>query len=260
MKSLHYLWSLCQPCLSLILGVWLILFPGLSDANTHWKTLAPGLAHSTVTANTSGGYIEAFRIDPKQYKLLLVPASDLGKTKASIMDYGLATHALIAINAGFFDPLGQPLGLRVSEGKLTHPIRSISWWGIFSLLNNQHPSIKSLREFLLLPNIEFAIQAGPRLVINGAIPKLKTDYAPRSALCIDDQNRLIIAITANLSLTLQDFATILRQPIANNGLNCYNALNLDGGSSSQLYAAIGDFRLVIPGFANVADAIIVKPR
>ena len=117
-----------------------------------------------------------------------------------------------------------------------------------------------MKDFLLKPTIDFAIQAGPRLVVNGTIPHLKNDYAPRSALCIDNAGHIIIAITDNMSMTLALFAQLLSRSVDQNGLGCYNALNLDGGSSSQLYASIGDFRLIIPGFANVADAVIVTAR
>ncbi len=43
-------------------------------------------------------------------------------------------------------------------------------------------------------------------------------------------------------------------------LNCENALNLDGGSSSQLRAQIGSFQLDVHGFSNVSDAVIVQAK
>jgi exopolysaccharide biosynthesis protein len=44
------------------------------------------------------------------------------------------------------------------------------------------------------------------------------------------------------------------------GLGCINALNLDGGSSTQLYAKYGNFNLKVAGYSAVTDAILVLPR
>jgi exopolysaccharide biosynthesis protein len=52
----------------------------------------------------------------------------------------------------------------------------------------------------------------------------------------------------------------MAKPETQGGLACLSALNLDGGSSSQLYASMDDFVIDIPGFSRVADAIVVRPR
>ncbi|MFN7098059.1 MAG: phosphodiester glycosidase family protein, partial [Gammaproteobacteria bacterium] len=229
-------------------------------AATRWQNLANGLDYTNIPVNSTGGKIHAFKIDLKEYKLSLARAQDIGSKSANVITLAIQSGGIIAINGGFFDPFHTPLGLRIENGQLLNPIRPISWWGVFYILNNKHAYITSMKNFTLSPNIDFAIQSGPRLIVNGSTPTLKDDYAARSALCIDRQGNVIIAITESIAITPEVFAGLLRRPTTQNGLGCYNALNLDGGSSSQLYAVIGNFHLMIPSFSNVADAVVVVPR
>jgi exopolysaccharide biosynthesis protein len=55
-------------------------------------------------------------------------------------------------------------------------------------------------------------------------------------------------------MTTKTLAKMMRSP----PLSCTDAINLDGGSSSQLFAHINSFHLNVHGFSNVSDAIIVK--
>ena len=72
---------------------------------------------------------------------------------------------------------------------------------------------------------------------------------------ISPDGRVIILVTENAPMTTTALAELFRSP----PLNCKEALNLDGGSSSQLYADIGSLQLNVHGFSNVSDAIVVKP-
>ncbi len=54
--------------------------------------------------------------------------------------------------------------------------------------------------------------------------------------------------------------TELAQLMKAEPLNCDNALNLDGGSSSQLHAHLNSFQLDVHGFSNVSDAVIVTAK
>lgn len=94
----------------------------------------------------------------------------------------------------------------------------------------------------------------PRLLIRGNIPSLKAGVADRTALGITDEGKVIILVTTNAAMSTRQLAQIMRAP----PLSCSDAINLDGGSSSQLYAKIDSFQLNVHGFSNVSDAIIVK--
>lgn len=247
-----------KPTLTLIQYLFLVLFFMLSTnpalAN-HWKNIAPGIEYQDVSQPplTPWTHVHAFRIDLKQHPMTLVTARELSQLHASAETFAKHSQALIAINGGFFDQKYRPLGLRIYQQHLHNSIKNISWWGIF-LIKNQTPDIISSREYRPDKDISFAIQSGPRLIINGTIPHLKPGIAERSALGITKLNKVIILVTENTLLTTTDLAHILQSP----PLNCVQAINLDGGSSSQLYASIGLFHINVHGFSNVSDAIVIK--
>jgi len=219
-----------------------------------WQTLSPGIDYHDFgkTPLTPWAHIHTFRINLKQHSLDLVTAQSLGLKNASIDTLARKEKALIAINGGFFDTRYQPLGLRIHQHNVYNPIKRVSWWGVF-LIKQQQPSIISAREYKHDPSIEFAVQSGPRLIINSKIPHLRPGVAERSALGITQDNQLIILVTENTLLTTTELAKLMRA-----SMNCTNALNLDGGSSSQLIANIHSYHLNVYGFSKLSDAIIVK--
>jgi uncharacterized protein YigE (DUF2233 family) len=245
---------------ALAIGISALVCTSNAFAATQWQNLATGIDYTNIPVNSTGGKIHAFKIDLKQYRLSLARATDNGSKSANVAALAMQSGGVIAINGGFFDPFHTPLGLRIEKGQLLNPIRPISWWGVFYTLNNNRAYMTSMKNFTLNPSIDFAIQSGPRLIVEGTIPPLKDSYASRSALCINHQGKVIISITENVAVTPEVFASLLKKSTNQGGLGCYNALNLDGGSSSQLYAAIGSFHLMIPSFSNVADAVVVVPR
>ena len=220
-----------------------------------WRRLSPGLDYTVIhpISNSSREKVHAFRIDLKQYKLSLVLANRYQQRSFFVSPTAAKMNALIAINGGFFSPSFQPLGLRIKNSEVLHPLKNTSWWGIF-MIQGDRARILAKQSYQYSKKIDFAVQAGPRLVIDGDIPKLKGKVAPRSAVGITTKGRVIIVITENLSLTTTQLAAIMKQ-----NLGCNNALNLDGGSSSQLYAHVGNFDLNIRSIRPVTDMIIVTP-
>lgn len=222
-----------------------------------WQTLMPGIQYYNLDPQplSQWSHIHVFRIDLHKNQLGIVLAKDLAKPDASMQAFTQHSHALIALNGGFFSPNKIPLGLRLSDQNILNPLKRISWWWIFSI--KQHTAtITSPYEFRRQNKVDFAIQTGPRLLISGQIPALKPGFANRSALGIDAKGRILIVVTENLPMTTTDLAHTLKNP----PLKCVDAINLDGGSSSQLYANLPNLKLDVPGFAQVSDAIVVKPR
>lgn len=223
-------------------------------ASSGWQKLAPGIEYQDLE-NNFWSHIHAFRIDLKNNQLSLIMAQDLSLNQASIDTYAQRTKALITVNGGFFDHHYHPLGLRIDDKKQKNPIKFISWWGIF-YIKNQKPYITNTKHVAPLNQIELAIQSGPRLLIDGKIPALKPGQDERSALGITSDGRVIVLVTENRLMSTTELAELMKAP----SLNCKNALNLDGGSSSQIHAQIHQFQLNVPGLSNVSDAIIVNPR
>lgn len=247
---------------TLLLACFLSLLPmACHSESTTWETLSKGLEYTQLSAPQAplGSKIHAFRIDLNYYRLDLALSEDLHQKSASVKSFAENTHALVAINGGFFDPDKNPLGLRMKKGEVKHNPKKTSWWGVFYVENGK-PAIVPLSQFKTSPQVDFALQAGPRLVINGTIPSLKPGNHERSAIGITRDNKVIIAVTENALLTTTQLATVLQSPENKGGLNCRNALNLDGGSSSQLYANVADFNLHLPNYRQVTDAIVVVKR
>lgn len=224
-------------------------------AEAAWKKVSQGIEYQDLAGGilSPWSHIYVFRIDLNYNELGVVNAKNYSLKNASVNQFAERSQALISINGGFFDHAFNSLGLRINHKKLENPLKRISWWGIFYVKNNQ-PHISSLRRFQLDDTIDFAIQSGPRLLIKQKIPSLKPGIADRSALGITPEGKVILLVTANAAMTTDQLAHLLRSP----PLSCTDAINLDGGSSSQLYAHMGSFLLNVHGYSNVSDAIIVK--
>ncbi|MCX7117190.1 MAG: phosphodiester glycosidase family protein [Legionellales bacterium] len=242
-------------------GLWLFaVIIGLSTTSTvahPWREVAPGVEYLDLSKNliTPWSHVHVFRINLKVNQLDVVMAHGLSQVHASADEFAHHSNALITINGGFFDRNFRPLGLRISSLQQQSPLKRISWWDVF-YIKNKKPFITSGHQFNQGVHVEFAVQSGPRLLINGHIPSLKPGLAERSALGISLDDRVIILVTENAPITTSALAELMHNP----PLNCENALNLDGGSSSQLHAHFRNFQIQVHGFTNVSDAIVVKGR
>lgn len=247
--------TFAQRIIASALMVFFLLLSPPSEAN-HWRTVAVGVEYLDLGAHllSPWSHVHVFRIDLKKNKLDLVMAKALSQEYASADEFAQYSNALIALNGGFFDHSYHPLGLRIGNQHQYNPLKRISWWSIF-YIKDQKPYIASVRNYNPDQHAEFAVQSGPRLIINGRIPALKIGLAERSALGITHQEKVIILVTESTPMTTTELASLMQSP----PLNCKSALNLDGGSSSQLHAHMKAFQVKAHGFSNISDAIIVKP-
>jgi uncharacterized protein YigE (DUF2233 family) len=223
----------------------------------NWKFLEPGIAYQDLAPSLihDWSHLHAFKIDLKRYELKLVQKQETEKTFPTIFQYAAIHHASLAFNGGFFDEKQHPLGLRISTFHHLNSFKNISWWGVF-YIENQHAFIRAAKAFRRNEKIEFAIQSGPRLLINGVSPSLHPGYAERTALCVLANQEIVVIISQYYPLSLKQLADILKAP----PLQCKDALNLDGGSSTQFLAKFPRFYRHMPGLASVADAITVIQR
>ena len=233
-----------------ILLIGICLIPDSFANNNRWETVSPGVRHSVTNEKTA---IHTFEVDLKQYSLKLTHKNYNGK-KYPIKQLISPTPKknLIAINGGFFDRKNQPLGLRFNHKKI-HLAKKISWWRIF-YIQNKTPYITTSKRFhqIMSTNVSFAIQSGPQLVRNGkTVKRLKPELASRSSIGFDKNNKLLISITQT-PINLEDFASELVK------LGYWQAINLDGGYSSQLYAQTEALQLYLPNLSGIIDAIVVE--
>ncbi len=163
--------------------------------------------------------------------------------------------ARVAINGGYFDGSGHSMGLRVSQKKQSSPLRRADW-GVFWVKNGR-AHLSHTRDFDAKTRPEEALQCGPRLVVKGKITDLKPQMSRRSGVGIDARGRVVLAV-ADGALSLADWAQVWS---AKDGLSCRDALNLDGGPSSQLAFENKNRRISsenVPGGWPVPDALVIR--
>ena len=160
------------------------------------------------------------------------PDTEWPTAEAAAMAHG----ALAAINASFFDPEGDPLGLVIENGRRIGKWNSNSSLtsGVFAM--EKRPRLLRRQHWRSFSPTRHLIQAGPFLVENDiAVGGLENQKrSPRSFLVWDGGSRWALGYADKASLA--ELATALAaQPVTQ--LDITTALNLDGGRSSDLWVS-----------------------
>lgn len=153
-----------------------------------------------------------------------------------------------AVNAGMYLPDFSPVGLYVENGQELRPANTAvgkssngrvpNFYkkpnGVF-FIDETSAGILPTDEFLKLrPNVRFATQSGPMLVIRNELHPAfivgSTDRTRRSGVGICGDNAVRFAISDD-SVNFHDFARLFRDH-----LQCPNALFLDGGRGVGIYS------------------------
>ncbi|HLW92285.1 MAG TPA: phosphodiester glycosidase family protein [Roseiarcus sp.] len=162
----------------------------------------------------------------------------------SRLDNALASHGKalrFAMNAGMFEDNLTPVGLYIEDGRQRHraDLREgasnfhLKPNGVFYVGDGAAGVVETARFLADGPKARFATQSGPMLVLDGRIhPKISPSGASakiRNGVGVRDGAIVSFAISEE-PVTFYAFARLFRD-----GLNCPNALFLDGTISS-LYA------------------------
>lgn len=226
----------------------LILFCSEAVFAHGWQLIDAGLTY------TKTKDLHVFRIDPKQFRFQVVQSKDFKKTALSSKLLAERSKAVLVINGGFFDKDLKSLGLLVNNGKELNPKHATEWWHIFQM-RKEKGTVVSQNFFNLNDETEMALQAGPRLIVKNQIPKLKFSLARRSGIGVHKSGDILLAISNESEMSLAAFATLLNKPESEGGFDVREALNLDGGSSSQLYIHWKNFTEEIVGLSFVPNGI-----
>jgi uncharacterized protein YigE (DUF2233 family) len=218
-----------------------------------WRQIADGLEYSRLNVAQTTAHV--LRVDVKKRRLRVLDARQFGAPRADAKTLAEKTKALVMVNGGFFGEDEKPLGLIISDGKQTNRLLKRDW-GVFFVKNNR-AAIAHTRNYKPSSDITQALQVGPRLVVNGELVKLKPQSARRTALGIMKDGRVVLFVSEG-ELTLKQLAETMRAP--EGGLNCPNALHLDGGGSSQMYVNTPKLQLNVEGSWKVANGIGVFAR
>ena len=243
-------------------AVFLLVLSGLT-----WNNLAAGAGEGGAQAGPKGfwqpvaeglqmghlplGRTELFRVDLERYPTaVVVPGKAAPKTAAEMR---AERGALLAVNGGFFDENGKPLGLRIENGETRIKLRPRVDWGVL-LLHKRRAAIVHSREYEDDPGITGAIQVGPRLLVEGHPTRLKPQSARRTVVAVDRSGQFLIVGTSRDRVSAQDLAQALAE------LDVFAAMMLDGGPSAQLSAVVADTAVEIAGGYPVPDGLLVLPR
>ncbi|GAA5495614.1 hypothetical protein Rhal01_01793 [Rubritalea halochordaticola] len=236
------------------------------EANPKPKQSILPLAYHQVSSE--GVTLHLISFDSRQYHL---EVADQPKGPGSLWpdakSCGTAKQALASINAGFFTPEGKPLGLVIENGTKRGYNNPSSLGSAFYYIDtNKKITAIARRKHLnnLTKNLTptHLLQAGPMLSDGGHTVKglSKQNARKRSFIAHDGADHWLIGYAD--ACTLEQLSkAIAGKKLA--GCQISNAMNLDGGRSSDLWisAAVPGGEQTFRSFFNkpVRNFLILKP-
>jgi hypothetical protein len=242
--------------LPLLLTVSGALAIAVKGESSRFVAVAPGIEY--VSFQVRPGDAEpfsghAFKIDLDVAELRLVPAG--GPSSRRTVEEIVASYpAVVATNASFFDKDGRAMGLGVDEGRLIASGKRQSWGAL--VVTDKRARIVLGAEVNDPLAHRLVVQGTPRLVVGGRVQQLKPQLAERTAVCAEDSVVVLVVSTKTESTA---FARFLADPPDKGGLGCGDALNLDGGPSTQLVVKLPRLALSLPRGWGVPNALVVAP-
>jgi uncharacterized protein YigE (DUF2233 family) len=201
---------------------------------TQLRVLEAGLEYAALSVRPTGSdsptTIHVLRLDPRRFAMTVIDAAKTGVKLADARAFRVADKAIAAVNGGYFDPEYRPLGLLVSGGRQLRRLRRVDH-GVFTVADGT-PRLQHARKFNKPAKLDFAVECGPRLVVDGKPLTFKPGVHRRTAIGHDRSGRVLVLATAGV-LGLADLAAFMARPLASGGLGAIAALNLDGGSSTM---------------------------
>ena len=194
------------------------------------------MAPQYIQVSLQGIAVEAIVYDSRHHEAVVAdqpngPASTWPDARAA----GATRRGLGAINAGFFTPEGQPLGLVVTQGQRRGEINRASSLGSgFYTLDSAGSASLIRRE--RFRSAREAIQAGPFLVENRQQVGNLSEKASsaRTFIATDGSHGWVLARTGPCSL--RQLASALKGAQIGE-VSIESALNLDGGRSSEIWVS-----------------------
>jgi hypothetical protein len=220
-------------------------------------TVAPGIVHATFEVQPDDAEAfsaHAFYVDLQVADLRLIFAGGPA-SRRTVAEIVASYPAVVAINASFFDTDGRAMGLAVDEGRVMASGKRRSWGAL--VIDDRNARIVLGAEIKDDHTHRLVVQGIPRLVVDGKIQPLKPQLAERTAVCANG-NVVVLVVSTKAETT--PFARFLADPPDRGGLGCRDALNLDGGPSTQLVVKLPTLQLSVRGGSGVPNALVVAPR
>jgi hypothetical protein len=223
-----------------------------------WELVAPGLERRIYQPlpNNALAQLVALRIDPALYtfRVHYRPGDPLALRGWRDALPGAAAF----VNANYFDPAYQALGLVVADGAAYG--QSFTDRGGLFQVQGSVPRVRSiLNEPYWGEALEQAAQAFPMLVANGQAAYTNPydgDTSRRTAVGQDANGRILLFVTPLVGLTLPELSAFL----TTSDMGLVNAMNLDGGGSTMMYISVGAQPFQVRSFDAVPTVIAAYPR
>ncbi|MEM6995825.1 MAG: phosphodiester glycosidase family protein [Myxococcota bacterium] len=227
-----------------------------SPAAGEFIDVVPGLRYAQRTVAGTSVTAEVFVADLEHVRVVAVDARQREVTAERVGPLRERSGAYVLVNGTFFGRDGAPLGLLHDGDRELNPLRDADW-GVLEVADGRARLVHT-RDYRPSQGVEFAVQCGPRVVIDGDVPKLRPQSARRTASCVrvDGSVALLVTDAAVEADALGRWLAASGEA----GLDCRDALLLDGGPSTQLAARAGSLDRAVAGGWGVPNAIGFAPR
>ncbi len=210
----------------------------------------------TLRAGTETARISVVVYGARDYDTVVVDNPPANPRR--LVEAAPAAGGVAGCNASYFHADGRPLGLVVIGGDTNHSFeRAKLLSGIFANRKNRLEMVRA-SDFVMGEDVRQAVQGGPWLIEGGAVISGLDDTKRARRTIIANDGRSNWALIATSPVSLAQAAAILSLPDLGSGFSVKNALNLDGGSSTALWAK--DTPLSIPEFGTVRNFLVLKPK
>lgn len=240
--------------------IWLILLtlPGLAQPFTKVK---PGVEYRA--ARLGGATVHQLRFQPDKARLRLLLAKDHGEQAMLVGNMAQKAGVFFAVNASYFDAKLSPLGyLQRGKQVVVPQFQTGGAFGGLFLLSGGKARVVRPQDFTRGAH-QLALQCGPRLVVQGRpIDGIHaTEPGARTGIAVDRQGRICLyACSGRPGLDLAKLPALLLKKVSQGGLEAFYALNLDGGTSTQLWMVTDKIKASLPSLARVPVALGVEMR
>lgn len=253
------------------------LFSGRLSGEGGWRLLRPGLEVREIAVrfeDSSVARLSGVRVAPERFRVQLRWNPKAAPAGESAAEVAKLTGAAVVANASYFDENGRPLGFFLSGGKVYN--RRILFRGrnealhlgaVFFVREGTEAMGIASREVFEAGGAREAFQAGPYLVREGrpvmGIERYREYWRParRTVLAFEGDGHLLVLVSEpeGRGLSWCEFQSVLSRPGVQGGLGVAEAMNLDGGSSSQLLVQAAGYRGETAG-RSVPAFLLLVPR
>jgi exopolysaccharide biosynthesis protein len=227
-------------------AIFVALLATAAETRGEWQIVAgnteasatAGVEHRHVVIQDSGSNgratIDVALIAAKSGKLRVIDNPAGAETLADAMQ---RRNCLAGVNGGYFDPSFRPIGLLVSGGVVISPLTHARLLTGVLCASSTGIEIVRLREFSQKRKFDEAVECGPFLIDLGKrIPGLDdTRSARRTFAALAHGGSAALGVSSDL--TLAQLSDVLSRAPLRDDFKIWQAMNLDGGSSSAFWFA-----------------------